>query len=64
MPLPCSLLHGTQVYGLHDNANISMDLAQSQQMLDTLILTGGERSGGSSGVCACVCGREGMWACG
>jgi hypothetical protein len=39
----------TQVYGLHDNANISKDITQTQELLNTLILTGGARSNGQSG---------------
>lgn len=37
-----------QAFGLHDNADITKDLAAAQLLLDTLILTGGA-SGGSGG---------------
>jgi len=38
-----------QVYGLHENANISKDITQTQQLLATLIMTGGARSDGQAG---------------
>eukprot|EP00967_Tisochrysis_lutea_P031994 scaffold37762_cov22-Tisochrysis_lutea.AAC.1 len=38
-----------QVYGLHENANISKDISQTQELLDTLLLTGGARNEGQSG---------------
>jgi hypothetical protein len=37
-----------QAFGLHENADITKDLAAAQLLLDTLILTGGA-SGGSGG---------------
>jgi hypothetical protein len=37
------------VYGLHENANISKDITQTQTMLATLVLTGGALSDGHSG---------------
>jgi len=38
-----------EVYGLHENANISKDISQTQELLDTLLLTGGARNEGQSG---------------
>ncbi|KAF5830265.1 dynein heavy chain, N-terminal region 2-domain-containing protein [Dunaliella salina] len=38
-----------KVYGLHENANISKDISQTQELLDTLLLTGGARNEGESG---------------
>jgi dynein heavy chain len=33
------LVEGPEVFGLHDNATITMDLQNTQQLLDSLLLT-------------------------
>lgn len=38
-----------EAFGLHENADITKDLQQTEGMLDTLILTGGAGGGGGSG---------------
>ena len=48
----------SQVNGLHDNANISKDITQTQELLDTLILTGGARVEGGSGMAVLQLGNS------
>jgi dynein heavy chain, axonemal len=43
------LVESPEVFGLHDNATISMDLAQTQDLLDTMLLTQPRHAGGGGG---------------
>ena len=42
-------LESPEVFGLHDNATITMDLKQTQELLDTLLLTQPRNAGGGGG---------------
>lgn len=42
-------LESPEVFGLHDNATITMDLKQTQDLLDTLLLTQPRNAGGGGG---------------
>lgn len=42
-------LESPEVFGLHENATITMDLKQTQELLDTLLLTQPRNAGGGGG---------------